>query len=67
MRLAAIENRATLIVDDTVADVATASQGRFGPDPTYEEPIPAAAEIAGMLSFYPGRTQISVDGEPVES
>ena len=33
----------------------------------YEQPIPAAEEIAGMLSFYPGRTQITVDGEPVVS
>jgi uncharacterized protein (DUF427 family) len=31
----------------------------------YETPIPAAAEIAGLLSFYPDRTEITVDGEPV--
>ncbi|MCU1501451.1 MAG: hypothetical protein JWM12_805 [Ilumatobacteraceae bacterium] len=30
----------------------------------YESPIPAAADIAGFLSFYPDRTQITVDGEP---
>jgi uncharacterized protein (DUF427 family) len=29
----------------------------------YEAPIPAAAEIAGFLSFYPNRTEITVDGE----
>ena len=29
----------------------------------YEEPIPAAADIAGHLSFYPDRTEITVDGE----
>jgi uncharacterized protein (DUF427 family) len=29
----------------------------------YESPIPAAAEIAGLLSFYPNRTEITVDGE----
>jgi uncharacterized protein (DUF427 family) len=29
----------------------------------YPEPIPAAAEIAGFLSFYPNRTEITVDGE----
>lgn len=29
----------------------------------YESPIPAAAAIAGYLSFYPGRAEISVDGE----
>ncbi len=28
----------------------------------YESPIAAAADIAGYLSFYPGRTEISVDG-----
>ena len=29
----------------------------------YEAPIPAAAEIAGYLSFYPNRTEVTVDGE----
>lgn len=29
----------------------------------YEAPIPAAAEIAGLLSFYPDRTEITVNGE----
>ena len=29
----------------------------------YETPITAAAEIAGHLSFYPDRTEVSVDGE----
>ena len=29
----------------------------------YEEPIPAAADIAGHLSFYPDRTEVTVDGE----
>jgi uncharacterized protein (DUF427 family) len=33
----------------------------------YEEPIPAAADIAGHLSFYPDRTEITVDGEPLAS
>lgn len=33
----------------------------------YEEPIAAAADIAGMLSFYPDRTEISVDGEVLVS
>ncbi|MEO5898836.1 MAG: DUF427 domain-containing protein, partial [Ilumatobacteraceae bacterium] len=31
----------------------------------YESPIPAAADIAGFLSFYPDRTEITVDGQPV--
>lgn len=31
----------------------------------YAAPISAAAEIAGLMSFYPGRTQITVDGEAV--
>ena len=31
----------------------------------YEAPIPAAADIAGLLSFYPGRADITVDGVPV--
>ena len=29
----------------------------------YEEPIPAASDIAGYLSFYPNRVEITVDGE----
>jgi len=29
----------------------------------YEEPIEAAADIAGHVSFYPHRAQVSVDGE----
>lgn len=29
----------------------------------YDEPIPAAADIAGYLSFYPNRAEIVVDGE----
>ena len=33
MKIAAIDDRAVLIVDGTVVDVATASAGRFGPDP----------------------------------
>ena len=39
MKLAAIDDRAVLLVDGTAVDVATASDGRFGPDPmaVYEE------------------------------
>ena len=33
----------------------------------YESPIPAAAEIAGHLSFYPNRTEVTVDGEVLAS
>ena len=29
----------------------------------YESPIPAAAEIAGLMSFYPNHTEITVNGE----
>ena len=31
----------------------------------YETPIDAAKDIAGFLSFYPDRTEISVDGTPL--
>jgi len=31
----------------------------------YDEPIPAAADIAGYLSFYPDRVDVTVDGEPL--
>jgi uncharacterized protein (DUF427 family) len=33
----------------------------------YEDPISSASEIAGHLSFYPNRTEITVDGEPLTS
>src|SRR4029078_7658153 len=32
---------------------------------SYEDPIAAAAKIAGYLSFYPGKVEISVDGQRV--
>jgi uncharacterized protein (DUF427 family) len=31
----------------------------------YETPIPQAADIAGLLCFYPERTEITVDGAPL--
>jgi uncharacterized protein (DUF427 family) len=31
----------------------------------YDQPIPAAADIAGYLSFYPDRVDVTVDGEPL--
>ena len=33
----------------------------------YEEPIPAAADVAGLLCFYPDRTEVTVDGVPLTS
>jgi len=30
----------------------------------YPDPIPEVAQIAGMMSFYPERAQILVDGRP---
>jgi len=33
----------------------------------YEAPIAAAADIAGLLSFYPDRAEITVDGETLPS
>jgi uncharacterized protein (DUF427 family) len=33
----------------------------------YETPIPAAADIAGLLSFYPDRAQVTVDGKALAS
>jgi uncharacterized protein (DUF427 family) len=32
---------------------------------SYETPIPAATGIQGLLSFYPDRAQITVNGEPL--
>lgn len=39
MKIATIADRAVLVVEDTVVDIATASEGRFGPDPlaVYDE------------------------------
>jgi uncharacterized protein (DUF427 family) len=32
---------------------------------SYEDPEPAASEIAGMLSFYPDRVDVTVDRQPL--
>ena len=32
---------------------------------SYETPIPAAADITGLLSFYPERVQVLVEGQPL--
>lgn len=32
---------------------------------SYDAPIPEAADIAGFLSFYPTRVDVTVDGEPL--
>lgn len=34
MKLASVDQRAVLVIEDTVIDIAVASDGRFGPDPT---------------------------------
>ena len=31
----------------------------------YPTPIPGASDIAGMLSFYPDRAEITIDGQPL--
>jgi uncharacterized protein (DUF427 family) len=31
----------------------------------YETPTAQAAEVRGMLSFYPDRTEVTVDGQPL--
>lgn len=33
---------------------------------SYEEPIPGSEGIAGLLSFYPERVTITVDGTPLD-
>ena len=32
---------------------------------SYEDPIPGSEGISGLLSFYPDRVELTVDGEPV--
>jgi 2-keto-4-pentenoate hydratase/2-oxohepta-3-ene-1,7-dioic acid hydratase in catechol pathway len=51
MKLANHRGRAVLVLDDTVADVETASGGRFGPDPTrvYDD-WPAFVEFAAQVT-----------------
>jgi uncharacterized protein (DUF427 family) len=34
---------------------------------TYETPIPQAVEITGLMSFYPDRAEVTVDGKPLAS
>jgi 2-keto-4-pentenoate hydratase/2-oxohepta-3-ene-1,7-dioic acid hydratase in catechol pathway len=52
MKFAALDGRATLVLGDEVVDVATASEGRFGPDPmaaydAWEAFADWAATVAG--------------------
>jgi 2,4-didehydro-3-deoxy-L-rhamnonate hydrolase len=51
MKLANLDGRLALVLDDGVADVATASDGRFGPDPmsAYDD-WPALVEWAGGVT-----------------
>lgn len=50
MKIATIDQRAILVVDGTIVDVATASDGRFGPDPLdlYDQWDAFAAWAAGV-------------------
>lgn len=34
---------------------------------SYEEPTTQAAQVKSMLSFYPDRTEVTVDGLPIEA
>jgi uncharacterized protein (DUF427 family) len=34
---------------------------------SYESPLPAAVEITSMMSFYPDRAQVSVDGKAISA
>ena len=58
MKIATIADRAVLLVEDTVVDVAAASEGRFGPDPMelYEQWDEFAAWAADV-----GSSEIALD------
>lgn len=52
MRIATINGRAAIVIGDTAVDIATASDGRFGPDPQsvladWEAFVAAAASLSG--------------------
>lgn len=32
---------------------------------SYESPIPQAADIAGLMCFYPDKVELTVDGAPL--
>ncbi len=52
MKIAAVDGRAVLVIGDEVADVATASGGRFGPDPMalYDDWDDVAAWAPGVAA-----------------
>ena len=52
MKIANLDGRAVLVLDDGVADVAEASEGRFGPDPmaVYEDWDGFRAFAAGITT-----------------
>ncbi len=66
MKIANIDDRAVLVVDDTVVDVASASDGRFGPDPMdlYLQ-WDAFAEWAGGIAAGTEPLDEAVPGSPV--
>ena len=66
MKLATIDDRAVLVLDDGVADVATATSGRFGPDPMalYED-WDAFAEAAVDITTPTGPLDEAALGNPV--
>ncbi|HUF99228.1 MAG TPA: fumarylacetoacetate hydrolase family protein [Ilumatobacter sp.] len=66
MKIANLDGRLTLVVNDGVVDVATASEGRFGPDPmdAYVE-WEAFAEWAADVSQPTGQLDAALLGCPV--
>ncbi len=51
--------------DASYYDVEVGGERRSNLIWTYPEPIPGAAAIAGMVSFYPDRAAVFVDGEQI--
>ena len=61
MKLANVAGRATLVLDDEIADVATASDGQFGPDPmALYDTWDAFRDFAGTVT---GGTAPLVEGD----
>jgi uncharacterized protein (DUF427 family) len=65
LRLASLHTTCPLKGEASYWSVDIDGEAHEGIAWSYETPIPAAAEITGLLSFYPERADILVNGKPL--
>ena len=66
MKIANVNDRAVLVLGDEIADIATVSDGRFGPDPmSLYEDWAAVADLAAGVSAGTAPLDLTALGNPV--